>query len=79
MEFFYRICGLLCVGMGQEKVFPGIMDFGKYETLLQGKRVALAANQTSVVTTYDWVGERKNEPALSSHTLDFCGQRAYMS
>ena len=68
---FIAFCGLLCVGMGQEKVFPGIMDFGKYETLLQGKRVALAANQTSVVTTYDWVGERKNEPAVSSHTLDF--------
>lgn len=61
----------------QDTVWPGIAAFEEYAALLQGKRVALAANQTSVVLPYrladmpDTAGNTRN----AVHTLDFLREK----
>lgn len=73
--FFIGLCGLLCNVAGQGTVLPGVMDFRKYEMLLEGKKVALAANQTSIVTPYALVGEGNVKALPLSHTLDFLREK----
>lgn len=71
----WLICG--CPVSAQETVWPGIAAFEEYGVLLQGKRVALAANQTSVVVSYriagiPETGENMQKPL---HTLDFLREK----
>ncbi len=56
-------------GMTGEPVLPGIADFESYRTRLEGKRVALAANQTSVLAGEAVKGRSSAGPIL--HSVDF--------
>lgn len=74
---FIGLCGCLCKTEGNLPIQPGIMDFNGYRSLLEGKRVALAANQTSVVTEYALAGKHPlpSGSGISLHTLDFLRQK----
>lgn len=60
----------ICLGVSAtEPVVPGIADFERYRSLLEGKKVALAANQTSVMVGEAAVSGTFSEPLL--HSVDF--------
>lgn len=55
------LLGMVCMGLTACAVTPGIEDFAGYEAQLKGKRVAIVANQTSVVD--------------GGHSVDFLRER----
>lgn len=72
---FVLFCAVAAVACGREPVLPGVMDFDRYGAMLQGKRVALAGNATSVVMPYHLVGEERSATDSPRHTLDFLREK----
>ena len=80
VKFFVGLLGLFLFGrqiVSAEAVRPGILQYELYQEQLNGKKVALVANQTSVVCEMERIG--KNVPAAGSeegvHTVDFLRQK----
>ena len=74
------LLGLFLFGrqiVSAEAVRPGVLQYELYQEQLNGKKVALVANQTSVVCEMERIG--KNVPAAGSeegvHTVDFLRQK----
>ena len=80
VKFFVGLLGLFLFGrqiVSAEAVRPGILQYELYQEQLNGKKVALVANQTSVVCEMERI--EKNVPAAGSeegvHTVDFLRQK----
>ena len=80
VKFFMGLLGLFLFGrqiVSAEAVRPGVLQYELYQEQLNGKKVALVANQTSVVCEMERIG--KNVPAAGSeegvHTVDFLRQK----